>query len=202
MPGGGGSTTTTSRASHATHQPPSVAGLYSLAVSYINQTDRYLGEIPAVSNTAELLGMRPIHLPIALLCLGFLFVGRLEDLILGIVGFFYPAWSSFKAIEKNDQSEAQQWLSYWVVYAAFSFIEIFGDFVLFWIPFYYILKLLFLFWLFLPQYQGATVVYQNVLRPLLQQHRHRIDNVIERVTSVGLQEPQDVADQTVRRRRP
>lgn len=186
-----------------TSSSPSFAGLYSLACAYVNQTDKYLGEIPAVSNTAELLGMRPVHLPIALICLGFLFVGRLEDLILGIVGFFYPAWSSFKAIEKNDLGGAHQWLAYWVVYAAFSFIEIFSDFVLFWIPFYYILKLLFLFWLFLPQYQGATVVYQNILRPLLQQHRHRIDNVIERVANVGsLQETQDVTDQTVRRRRP
>eukprot|EP01056_Protomagalhaensia_sp_Gyna25_P001786 Protomagalhaensia_sp_Gyna_25__1785@NODE_193_length_4530_cov_387_349811_g144_i1_p5_GENE_NODE_193_length_4530_cov_387_349811_g144_i1NODE_193_length_4530_cov_387_349811_g144_i1_p5_ORF_typecomplete_len200_score20_78TB2_DP1_HVA22/PF03134_19/2e22_NODE_193_length_4530_cov_387_349811_g144_i116882287 len=150
MPGA----TQTARVSTST---PTVSGLYALAMAYVDQTDRWLAEIPALSTSAETLGMRPIHLPIALTCLGFLFLGRLEDLILGVVGFFYPAWSSFKAIEKNDSHETVQWLSYWVVYAAFSFIEIFSDFVLFWIPFYYILKLLFLFWLFLPQYQVCNI---------------------------------------------
>ncbi len=42
-----------------------------------------------------------------------------------LVGFLYPAYMSFKAIESVNKTDDTQWLVYWVVYAAFSVIEIF-----------------------------------------------------------------------------
>ncbi len=40
-------------------------------------------------------------------------------------------------MEKDDDT---QWLTYWVVYAAFGIIEYFTDLLLSWIPFYFLLK--------------------------------------------------------------
>uniref|UniRef100_A0A7S2PGD2 Receptor expression-enhancing protein n=1 Tax=Leptocylindrus danicus TaxID=163516 RepID=A0A7S2PGD2_9STRA len=43
--------------------------------------------------------------------------------ICSIVGFIYPAFKSFEAIESKNRSSDVQWLVYWVIYAFFSVIE-------------------------------------------------------------------------------
>lgn len=45
-----------------------------------------------------------------------------------------------KAIDSVDKDDDTQWLTYWVVYAAFGIIEYFTDILLSWIPFYFLLK--------------------------------------------------------------
>ena len=45
-----------------------------------------------------------------------------------------------KAIDSVGKDDDTQWLTYWVVYAAFGIVEYFADLVLFWIPFYFLLK--------------------------------------------------------------
>ena len=40
-------------------------------------------------------------------------------------------------MEKDDDT---QWLTYWVVYAAFGILEYFTDLLLSWIPFYFLAK--------------------------------------------------------------
>lgn len=57
-------------------------------------------------------------------------------------------------------------LTYWVVFGFFNFIESFVSVVLYWFPFYYTFKTLAIIWLFLPQTQGAKLVYHKVLRPM------------------------------------
>lgn len=68
------------------------------------------------------------------------FFGIGAGALCGITGFVYPAYKSFKAIESKMKGDDQQWLIYWVVYAFFSVIESFSDFLLYWIPFYYAFK--------------------------------------------------------------
>ena len=55
-------------------------------------------------------------------------------------------------------------LTYWVVFSAFSIVEIFTDVILFWFPFYYTLKIFFLVWLQHPSTRGAEYLYRNFLR--------------------------------------
>lgn len=40
----------------------------------------------------------------------------------------------------NPRFTLQRWLYYWVVYASFSMVEIFADYILFFIPFYFYAK--------------------------------------------------------------
>lgn len=47
---------------------------------------------------------------------------------------------SCKAIDSEDKDDDTQWLTYWVVYAAFGIIEYFTDILLSWIPFYFLAK--------------------------------------------------------------
>ena len=45
-----------------------------------------------------------------------------------------------KAIDSVEKDDDTQWLTYWVVYAAFGIIEFFTDIILSWIPFYFLFK--------------------------------------------------------------
>lgn len=92
-----------------------------------------------------------------------------------IVGFVYPAYKSFEAIESKNRGDDTQWLIYWVVYAFFSIMEVFIDFLVYWIPFYYAFKLAFLLWAMLPQTKGAKFLYDSFLKDFLKTNESKID---------------------------
>ncbi|KAL5562614.1 hypothetical protein UlMin_032361 [Ulmus minor] len=95
------------------------------------------------------------------------------------VGTALPVYSTFKAIEKKDQSEQQRWLVYWAAYGSLSIAEVFTDKILSWFPLYYHVKFAFLVWLQLPSANGARHLYMNHLRPFLLRHQARLDRVVE-----------------------
>ncbi|GMF24152.1 unnamed protein product [Phytophthora fragariaefolia] len=92
-------------------------------------------------------------------CVGALLAGILlfvvggEELVVGLVGFIYPAYMSFKAINTPGTGDDTQWLTYWVVYAFFNLTESITDLVLSWIPFYFFFKIAFLVWSYHPSTQ-------------------------------------------------
>ena len=47
--------------------------------------------------------------------------------------FAYPAYCSIQALESKTKGDDTQWLTYWVVFAAFSVIEYFADFIAGWV---------------------------------------------------------------------
>ncbi len=72
-----------------------------------------------------------------------------------------------------------QWLIYWVVYSFFSIIEVFVDFLLYWIPFYYAFKIAFLLWAMLPQTRGAKFLYDSFLKDFLKSNESKIDAALK-----------------------
>jgi receptor expression-enhancing protein 5/6 len=68
-----------------------------------------------------------------------------------LLGWALPAYLSFKAIESPSPQDDIQWLTYWVVFGFFNFLESFaGGVVLYYLPWYYAFKSLFILWLQLP----------------------------------------------------
>ncbi len=104
-----------------------------------------------------------------------IFSGYLAGPITNIVGFVYPSYASLAAIESEGKEDDTQWLTYWVVFGFFCVIENFTDYILFWIPFYYAIKVTFLAWCMIPKYQGAKVVYSAVIKPIFEKHESAID---------------------------
>ncbi|ORX98205.1 receptor expression enhancing protein 3 [Basidiobolus meristosporus CBS 931.73] len=96
-------------------------------------------------------------------------------------GLLYPAYASFKALEERRSEELLTWLMFWIVMGVFTAVEFVADIVVFWFPFYYQLKMLFILWLILPQTQGSTYLYNTFIHPTLVRHETEIDGMIEKV---------------------
>merc|ERR1712051_654838 len=103
------------------------------------------------------------------------------QLLCNAIGFVYPAYCSVRALESRAKNDDTQWLTYWVVFAAFSVVEYFADFIAGWIPFYWLSKCLFLVWCMAPiEANGANVIYSKVILPFFMEHQGNIDGAIAR----------------------
>ncbi|RLN80150.1 hypothetical protein BBJ28_00015782 [Nothophytophthora sp. Chile5] len=109
-----------------------------------------------------------------------LFVVGGEELVVGLVGFIYPAYMSFKAISTPNSDDDTQWLTYWVVYAFFNLTESITDLVLSWIPFYFFIKVAFLVWCYHPSTAGSNVIYNTLIKPYVAPHVAQIDSALKR----------------------
>ncbi|KAG7402379.1 hypothetical protein PHYBOEH_000087 [Phytophthora boehmeriae] len=93
------------------------------------------------------------------------------------VGVAYPAYASFKALERshNKVEDQKQWLTYWVVYGASTSVETVASPLMCLLPGYNATKTLFLIWMMAPKTKGATVVYDKLLCPFLKEHEPFVD---------------------------
>ncbi|KAH0838784.1 TB2/DP1, HVA22 family-domain-containing protein [Lanmaoa asiatica] len=98
----------------------------------------------------------------------FHFINPLAAPVSNLVGWALPACLSFKALERPAPQDDVQWLTYWVVFGFLNFAEsIASGIILYYVPWYYALKTVFVLWLQLPNFRGAQVVYVTVLKPVL-----------------------------------
>lgn len=112
-------------------------------------------------------------------CFFFVFIGYFDFYITNIVGILYPAYASIKAIESTGGDDDKQWLTYWVVFALFSLIDLFSGFVLKFIPFYFFIKLVFLVFCFMPNIKGATLIYDKFLVKIFKKYERDLDGLVD-----------------------
>jgi len=99
---------------------------------------------------------------------------------------FYPLYQSFKALRTPSPTDDQHWLTYWSVYGTLGLIEslLIGTTGV-WLPFYYLLKIVFLVWCFHPKTKGALIVYQRVMAPLFGQLQVQVDGAEKELEKEG-----------------
>ena len=102
----------------------------------------------------------------------------LSCLITLLFGALLPAYRSYKAIKSKNVREYVKWMMYWIVFALFTTMETFADLFLSWAPFYYEVKVIFLFWLLSPMTKGSSIFYRKFIHPRLLKHERAIDKYI------------------------
>ena len=109
-------------------------------------------------------------------------LGIMEREVTSVVGIVLPAIWSLKAIETSDKEDDKQWLTYWTVFGSFIVAEMFLEiFIRKYIPFYFLIKIVFLMWLFLPNLQGAKLIYDKVLYVFFKRYETTISKTLDSV---------------------
>ena len=95
-----------------------------------------------------------------------------------ILVYLYPAYKTFKAREGDDVIERRRWLVYWTI---FGFIFSLQTCLSYFIDFS--IHSLFLTILLVAVYSalvdGYAMIYDSIMKPLLQKHQNTIDKVIQ-----------------------
>nr|CDJ88035.1 TB2 DP1 and HVA22 related protein domain containing protein [Haemonchus contortus] len=124
--------------------------------------DRFVEKILSVAEEKTAIKREKLVYGTILFLSIYVIISALAQIISNVVGFLYPAWRSIKAVRSSVKEDDTQWLIYWIVFATFSIID-FSTFST--IPFYWLFKIAFLMYLYLPMFNGATVIYKNFIDP-------------------------------------
>ena len=110
-----------------------------------------------------------------------IFYGHCGKTVSTLTGVLYPIYMSLKAIETKEEDDDKQWCTYWVVFFLFVLFELYFSYLLEFIPFYFLIKLVFLVWLFFPSTQGAVFVYDKFLNPIYSRYEKNLDEIVDKV---------------------
>ena len=108
-----------------------------------------------------------------LICVFLVYIGIFGTLITNLVGTLYPGFSTIKAMEKKINKK--KWLTYWAVYGSFIIFDMFSNIIMKIIPLYFVLKIIFLIWMFIPGSNGCMLVYNFLIFKLFKSIESTVD---------------------------
>ena len=130
----------------------------------------------------EKTGVAPeVLIMISIIVLSFmLFFGIFPNIICNLIAYLFPFYGTLYTIENKKFDK--NWLIYWVLLGMISVMESAIHIILYWIPFYYPLKAVFLLWSMSTKYKGATLVYEKLLKERVKRSLETVDDAMQDVT--------------------
>jgi receptor expression-enhancing protein 5/6 len=148
-----------------------MASAQDKAQNYLSALDRELSKYPALNNLEKQAGVPKAYGVIGLAALYFFLIifNMGGQLLTNLAGFVIPGYYSLGALFTHNTADDTQWLTYWVVFAFFTVLESLIN-IVYWFPFYFVFKFIFLLWLSLPPFRGAEIVFRSFLVPTMGRH--------------------------------
>lgn len=115
----------------------------------------------------------------------FLNIAGIGQLLSNIAGFIIPGYYSLVALETATTADDTALLTYWVVFAFLNVFEFWSRAILYWIPFYFLFKTIFLIYIGIPSLGGAQVVYLNLIKPFARAYVVKNKSVSKAVDEVA-----------------
>ncbi|QRV88312.1 YOP1 protein [Ceratobasidium sp. AG-Ba] len=153
---------------------PAMQQASASAAEYHARADKALSQYPAMNTLEQRTGVPKTYLAAGGVGLMFLLVSvnALAAPASNLVGWLLPAYLSMKAIETPSGRDDVQWLTYWVIFGFLTYLESFAlRIVLYYFPWYFAAKTIFVIWLQLPQTKGAATLYHAAIRPSIDRAR-------------------------------
>jgi len=170
------------------------ADLHSRITYYHDQLDKELSKYPVLKELEDKTKVPKTTLVLGVVSLFFflVFFNVGGQLITDLIAWVYPAYASFKAIESPGTDDDVQWLTYWTVFGFVNILEFFIDILLYWFPFWFLFKTIFVLWLSMPQFNGAVIIYKGFLRGFLKTYEKGIDSAGSKLKAkvAGAHEPE------------
>jgi len=157
-------------AAQKVQQHPAFQQASDKANYYVSQLDKELAKYPVLNTLEQRTQVPKTYAVIGTVFLTalLLLVNPLASPVSNLIGWGLPAYLSFRAIESPGANDDVQWLTYWVVFGFFNFLESFAlRMVLYYFPWYFTFKTAFTLWLQLPAFRGAQKLYHAALKPLV-----------------------------------
>ena len=111
-----------------------------------------------------------------LIALLFFLIGYFELIFSYIITAYYPIIWTRDDYKLHSDSFWKKWGTYWTFFACFIFFDIHKKEVLKLIPFYFIIKCIFLLILYLPGFNAAENIYDGFLKDYLYQIGTKFQN--------------------------
>lgn len=115
----------------------------------------------------------------------FLNLGGIGQLLSNIAGFVVPGYYSLLALETTTTADDTALLTYWVVFAFLNVIEYWSRAILYWVPFYFLFKTIFLLYIGIPSFGGAQLVYVNFIKPFARTYIVKNKTLTKKVDEVA-----------------
>lgn len=138
----------------------------------VSLKEKYESTMKAIEQKTGIKG----YIVLSALALSIIFVSFniFENVITNLVGTVYPAFCTMRCIQIRGD-EKIKWLTYWVIFASFSIIDMFSPIIMKLVPFYFVAKILFLIWLLLPNSNGAHLIYHIFVKRVFTSFESDID---------------------------
>ncbi|SMN18224.1 similar to Saccharomyces cerevisiae YPR028W YOP1 Membrane protein that interacts with Yip1p to mediate membrane traffic [Maudiozyma saulgeensis] len=103
------------------------------------------------------------------LLLTFLNIGGIGQILSNFAGFVLPTYFSIQAIKTTTKDDDMKLLSYWIIFGFLNVIEFWSGAIIYLIPFYWFLKVIFLVYIAIPSTGGAFMIWTKVIEPFYDQ---------------------------------
>ncbi|KAI0011085.1 TB2/DP1, HVA22 family-domain-containing protein [Xylariaceae sp. FL0662B] len=139
---------------------------------YVAQLDRELSKYPTLNNLEKQTSVPKVYAVIGVATLYFFFIvfNLGGQLLTNLAGFVIPAYYSLAALFSSSKADDTQWLTvcfnYRLLQRLSSVVESALS-IVYWFPFYYTFKFIFLLWLSLPMFSGAQLIFRSFIHPML-----------------------------------